>query len=67
MFRLCVSDNKTYTHFLAVLQKLFELAIERSLEPGLGAQHQWYPYTYHFSHLFRRAEFLVTQASQLLG
>ncbi|KAL3136760.1 Menin [Trebouxia sp. C0009 RCD-2024] len=48
-------------------QRLFELAIARSLESGLGAQHQWYPYTYQFGHLSRRAEFLVRHAAQLLG
>ena len=50
-----------------MLQSLFEMAIQRSMLPGLGGHHQWYPYSYLFGHLMRRAEFLVKDAAQLLG
>lgn len=48
------------------LQRLFDLGIQASLQPRLGNQHLWYPYTYLFGHLARRAEFLMKHASQLL-
>ncbi|KAL0027912.1 hypothetical protein WJX79_002394 [Trebouxia sp. C0005] len=48
-------------------QSLFERAIQISTQPGLGGHHQWYPYSYMFGHLMRRAEFLVKEAAQLLG
>ena len=49
------------------MQRLFESGIQASLQAGLGSQHQWYPYTYLFGHLARRAEFLMKHAAQLLG
>ena len=50
-----------------MLQSLFERAIQTSMQPGLGGHHQWYPFSYMFGHLIRRAEFLVKDAAQLLG
>lgn len=52
---------------LCMMQNLFQMAIQRSMLPGLGGHHQWYPYSYQFGHLMRQAEFLVKDAAQLLG
>ena len=52
---------------LCMLQKLFDLAIKKSLEGGLGGGRQWYPHTYMFGYLMRRAEFVVKHAMTLLG
>lgn len=52
---------------LRMLQRLFEMAVQKSMLPGMGGHHQWYPYSYMFGHLMRRAEFVVKEAAQLLG
>ena len=52
---------------LCLLQVLFESAIHMLSQPGLGGHRQWYPYSYLFGHLIRRAEFLVKEAAELLG
>lgn len=60
-------DKGQLEQHLQDAQILFEQAIQTSMQPGLGGHHQWYPYSYMFGHLMRRAEFLVKEAAQLLG
>lgn len=50
-----------------MLQKLFELAIQKAMQPECGRHHQFYPYSYLFGHLMRRAEFLIDKAPAVLG
>lgn len=37
------------------------------MQSSLGGGRQWYPYSYLFGYLMRRAEFATDEAAQLLG
>ena len=49
------------------LQALFEEAIDLSQQQGSGSGRCWYPYSYMVGYSTRRAQFILQDASGVLG